>query len=382
MLASYNKVQSAIIKNRLPKLSVYIFISLAVLLSSILTMPFTKAYDETFYSGNDILFFDPNDTTCDSVISSVEGEEEFEESDTLQAIFQGLLNGGMNAVQAAAVMGNMQAESGFRSDAQESGGDGYGLVQWSFGRRDNLEAYASQKGVSVSDLNLQIEFLLKEYEETYKGYLEGTAFADTNNTDLAQATEDWMNKFERPNAAYAHLDRRVAAAERVYGFYKDLDPNSTLSNSNCSNLGGGIIVQTAIKLAWSDGIQHSEPTDAYRELIGNADATDCGRFVAAVIRSSGVDPNYPVVYVPTQYTYIKSHPEKYQIIDNPSSVADLQPGDIIIYKDGSHTELYIGNAAGEEFAFASASLYGHAPMLQNIYDVNFNSDIAAVRVIQ
>lgn len=363
----------------------YRFIIIALSIFVVFQPTVCLAVDTDFYSSNDILFYNKSDSNCSAVASSgVSGGDDFEKNDSLQTIFQDLLKGGMNAIQASAVMGNMYAESGFRSSAQEDGGTGLGLVQWSFGRRDNLEAYAASKGVDVSDVNLQIEFLLKEYNDSYKSSLADTVFEDKSNTDLSAATEAWMNVFERPNAAYAHLDRREAAAQRIYTFYSTLDPNAASSTtSSCGGMSNNIIVNTAIKFSRNDynGHDNATPVDAYA-AIETTDPTDCGRFVSNVIRNSNIDSNYPVVGVASQYAYIQSHPEKYKIIDSPTSIGDLQPGDIIIYKDGSHTEIYIGNSAGDQFAYAAASLGTRAPTLMGIYDVPFSSNIAAVRVIE
>ena len=60
-------------------------------------------------------------------------------------------------------MGNIDLESGgFKAGATEKGGTGIGLIQWSFGRADQLRAYAKHKGVSWKDEDTQIEFLIAE----------------------------------------------------------------------------------------------------------------------------------------------------------------------------------------------------------------------------
>src|SRR5680860_285866 len=148
-----------------------------------------------FYSSNDINFYDAEDTGCASG-SPVTGSVSLEKSEQLQSIFQTLTNGGMNSIQAAAIMGNIYAESGFNSDTHEVGNDiGYGLAQWSFGRRVNLENFAKEKNVAASDVNMQLEFLFKEYSSSYKSKLKGTDF---DKSDIGKATESWMMIFEAP----------------------------------------------------------------------------------------------------------------------------------------------------------------------------------------
>jgi hypothetical protein len=63
---------------------------------------------------------------------------------------------GLNEKSTSAVMGNIQAESGFDPSVIESStGIGFGLCQWSYGRRTQLEAYGT-------DFNHQLEFLWSE----------------------------------------------------------------------------------------------------------------------------------------------------------------------------------------------------------------------------
>ncbi len=70
---------------------------------------------------------------------------------------------GLSEYAIAGVMGNIYGESGFNPNAIEGGsGEGIGLCQWSFGRRDALEAYAESKGTRWSDVDTQIQFLMGE----------------------------------------------------------------------------------------------------------------------------------------------------------------------------------------------------------------------------
>lgn len=72
-----------------------------------------------------------------------------------------------------AIMGNITGESAWNVDAIENGsGIGYGLCQWSFGRREQLEAYGTS-------LHHQCEFLWSE--------LTG------ENTDVTGADYQWIS---------------------------------------------------------------------------------------------------------------------------------------------------------------------------------------------
>lgn len=128
----------------------------------------------------------------------------------------------------------------------------------------------------------------------------------------------------------------------------------------------GNIVQTALNLAWPE--KHDppkEPKPEYSTALAKynpgmrADGADCGIFVATVIRASGADPQYPASGTSVQMNYVKSHPEKYDIFDNPQSTADLQPGDIMIVEGNNgpgHTYIYVGPQPPSGYDQASASL--------------------------
>ena len=126
-----------------------------------------------------------------------------------------LLDAGYSKVQAAGIIGNMWQESGVNPSRHESNGIGFGLVQWSFGRRQQLEAYAASKGKSASDIYVQLEFLVKELKEGkqfYGTYAE--QFANPYSVD--QATEAFCWGFERPHKNYANMANRKAKAWEAY----------------------------------------------------------------------------------------------------------------------------------------------------------------------
>ena len=314
------------------------------------------------------------------------------ESPTLKAIFTGLIAGGMNSVQAAAVMGNMYQESKFNSDAHETGNDiGYGLVQWSFGRRTNYEAYAVGKKVAASDIATQIEYIFVEYNASYKSQLTGTDFE--KSVDIAKATESWMRIYEAPaltpESDPAALNTvRIPAATQLYELYKSLGPAAALdsvSSSNCANgVVAGSIVKTALGLALQspaksydypennptqDGTDEKTARDTYRVAKKQYNPTvawsDCGGFIATVMVASGVDKNYPLVSVSAQIAYVTAHPEKYTIITSPTA-SDLQAGDILLSNSAGHTTLYIGATTIENVVYTDvdASLGQRVPSVR------------------
>ncbi len=128
-------------------------------------------------------------------------------------------------------------------------------------------------------------------------------------------------------------------------------------------------VQIAINCSWptrKDGNNNRDPFPGYLALLRSVDSSppyegrDCGSFVGTVMRASGADPNYPKSGTYIQEPYVRSHPEKYQIIERVKDTSELKPGDILIVNQGSgagaagHTYIYVGRQAnGNDSASAS-----------------------------
>ena len=87
---------------------------------------------------------------------------------------------------------------------------GYGLAQWTYStRKKALLAYAKQKGVSIGDLNMQLEYLYKELSESYSGVLQVLKSA----TSVQNASNKVLTDFERP----ANQSDSVKTARAKYG---------------------------------------------------------------------------------------------------------------------------------------------------------------------
>lgn len=145
---------------------------------------------------------------------------------------------GFNDFGVAGLMGNLLAESGLRPNNMEDqyqsklgyndesytravdngtytnfvkDAVGYGLAQWTYWtRKQNLLNYAKSNNKSIGDLEMQLEFLVKElkgsYTNTvYKVLKEATSILEASNAVLL--------KFERP----ANTGASVQATRASYG---------------------------------------------------------------------------------------------------------------------------------------------------------------------
>jgi len=112
---------------------------------------------------------------------------------------------------------------------------------------------------------------------------------------------------------------------------------------------GDIIVAKIKTLAWPDRTHGTIAKPDYlnaKNAVGlsSAPQASCDVFVATVMRSTGLDPNYQGTYTPSQLSYVKNHKSNYLAIPNNQSTSNLQPGDIFI--SSHHTLFYIGNGQG------------------------------------
>ena len=128
---------------------------------------------------------------------------------------------------AAGVMGNIYGESGFDPSVVEHGsGIGFGLCQWSYGRRTQLENFARSRGVDPSDADLQIEFLLAELQpgggaDGYASYQFAGHENDRNiwmtSSSIEETTTAFCRGFERPGNPRNQV--RIDAAKKYYEQY-------------------------------------------------------------------------------------------------------------------------------------------------------------------
>lgn len=130
---------------------------------------------------------------------------------------------GFSKEDTAAIMGNFEAESGLdpmkveggsRSDTLTwRGSPGYGLAQWTYpSRQDDLVGFANQKGKSVSDLGLQLEFFDWEAKNKYSGAISKLKSA----SGIDAKTDAWCTHYEGPDERYAHRDRRKDSAHSYF----------------------------------------------------------------------------------------------------------------------------------------------------------------------
>ena len=384
-----------------------------------------SSYDQQFFSGNDILFYDPR---CSS--GAATGYVTLSGKDNLEKILTFFMQHGLTLAQATGIAGNFMAESGLDPTIIQGGGHaepgsgytpksgvGFGLAQWtSGGRQQGLVAETTRLGVDVTDLGGQLSYAWKELSENYPNTL--VALKATNNpVDAAVVVHDGYESSADTRTAV--VNNRGGNAQKFYAMYSDapalagstssvkaLGSSSPSSSSTTAGscvppgYGNGNLQELVKQYAWSQYISYtssilpeaagktvmaSEQTPAYAEAVVRATSEgryvggiavrgdDCGGFVSVLMYDSGFDKgyNYEDKGGPTQ-TQEAWLRQNWQLISS-TDATDRQPGDVAI--NNEHTYVYVGTIPGFGSQIASASVSGpvRAPMagLESVADPSF-----------
>jgi len=165
---------------------------------------------------------------------------------------QGLTNAG-----AAGLMGNLYAESGLQPNNLQNSCEkklgytdaaytaavdngkyknfdtdraGYGLCQWTHPtRKKNLRLFAKNAGKSIGDLNIQLEFLMKELAGNFSTVLAVLKKADS----VQEASDMVLLQFERPaDQSEAAKARRASFGQKYFDKYTKKGSGSSMGFSN------------------------------------------------------------------------------------------------------------------------------------------------------
>jgi hypothetical protein len=176
-----------------------------------------------------------------------QAEEALQTFPNERAAFDFFRGKGLTPVQSAGIVGNLDAESGIDPTIAQPSGPGRGIAQWSVGARwdtapgDNVKAYAAQKGLSATSLQLQLDFIWFELV-TFPAY--GLAALETT-TSTAGAVVAFAKDFEGCGSCQTSL--RVAYADSVLARFGAGAPGGGTSAAPCSPDGGeaGVCISTS-----------------------------------------------------------------------------------------------------------------------------------------
>ena len=146
-------------------------------------------------------------------------------------IFDALMNSGlpkMNANYAAVVCGNIYGESGYNQHNVNPSSGAYGICQWLYYTRvAGLKDYAKQCNKPISDLDLQINYMIKELKE---GKTWGELTKLTGDDIINKGVNLFCNSFENPGVNQCKSDnaKRTRAAKKALEAHNSKNDNVDL----------------------------------------------------------------------------------------------------------------------------------------------------------
>ena len=168
-------------------------------------------------------------------------------------LFERLIAAGLTTEGACAILGNVQAESGFVpnnledsfntrlgiSDEQYTAavdngsytnfttdGCGYGLAQWTYGtRKEKFLEYIKAHGKSIADLDGQINFLIKEFQEDFSALWSQLK----TSKDLYNLTWILLDKWENPQVK--NIDTRYQYAQNWFNTLRNNPRSNTMTEN-------------------------------------------------------------------------------------------------------------------------------------------------------
>lgn len=127
-------------------------------------------------------------------------------------VFNKLIDAGYSPEAAAGIIGSLVGESGQNLDpgaVEASTGEGFGIAQWSFGRKAQVKAWLTAHGYPLTSLEGQTEFMIQELDQYGIGTLK-------KSTDVRAVVSWHVNNYERPLESYRpariEMGTRVAKA--------------------------------------------------------------------------------------------------------------------------------------------------------------------------
>lgn len=183
------------------------------------------------YSGKYSISQYPNaEKVANAISSSTELDDRYKDTDHIAAILANL-----NVESVGFAISDVNPEAIELGVGEWNGG--IGISQWTSGRNTNIRSYAEKQGSTWRDIDVQVKFLLAEFnpnggadglasfEWLFNSALE--AFLSSTNAELA--TEAYANKFER--CGDCHMNERKALVSQ----WKSILEGSQSGDSSSTN---------------------------------------------------------------------------------------------------------------------------------------------------
>lgn len=222
-----------------------------------------------------------------------------------EKIWKYLKSQGLSDYGIAGLMGNLYAESGLRPNNLQNGYEkslgytdetytsavdsgayanfvrdsaGYGLAQWTYwSRKEKMLDFAKNAGKSIGDLEMQLDFLMKELKEGYSSLLSLLKSA----TSILTASNAVLTQYERPaNQGASVQAKRAEYGQTYYDKFAASQPkgaSNVFKERTTKPEAGNKYYITKSAGGWSPAIKGS-PTDPDCNVLSNCVGYAIGRF--------------------------------------------------------------------------------------------------------
>lgn len=121
---------------------------------------------------------------------------------------------GYSDKEAAAIVGNLKAESSMNPVAIGDKGAAFGLAQWRDSRLDDLKAFAKERGTSYTDPSTQLEFVHHELQGKENRAFRRLRAASESGEGVEKLSDVFARSYERP-ATNKETGQVYGASERA-----------------------------------------------------------------------------------------------------------------------------------------------------------------------
>ena len=220
-------------------------------------------------------------------------------------IYEKLIAAGMTLAGVAGLMGNMYAESALNpknlqqtyekslgysdenyTNAVDNGSytnfvrdcAGYGLCQWTFWtRKEALLAFAKERKSSIGDLDIQLDFLVKELKSGYPAVWKTLC----TTSDVRTASNTVLFQYESPaNQGTSVQDFRYQQSMKFYNMFANVEASGTATDKSVLELAQEVLADKwgtgddrKARLT-SAGYDYQAVQKAVNELLAETNVTD------------------------------------------------------------------------------------------------------------
>jgi LysM repeat protein len=220
-----------------------------------------------------------------------------------------LMSRGFTDKQAAAIVGNMWAESTFDPSAENSIG-AVGLLQWLGTRKTALMDYAKKRKKKWSDFELQLDFIKYELIDAYDGTYDYEKNMFNKAMNVGKSIKDISAGFatysERPNKSELtdSLPTRQIAAVNIFNALKNKKTTSNAVNKSA------LIGKTVYPLKKNGYVNVREESEVDSGLFDNLLTTinypNPVGYIKRVVAGEKGETWYEVVLMNKETGYVRS----------------------------------------------------------------------------